>query len=161
MIGFIPSEPDLRISRHTALQSVVLPSRGLAYRVIGLFQAKQTKIGKVSIVPSCLVSAIRSGASISACPLAQDGTQPAPYKTIFHAERRMVAVFEVFVPSAQNAVHIPDDLGHAVARGAFGLRPDRISELMATFASRPATASLEVIAKKVKGVGFVAATQCK
>ena len=60
-----------------------------------------------------------------------------------------MAVFEVFEPALERAIHVRDDLGHTVPGCSLGLRPDRVPELLAAFATRPVFAGLEVVAKKV------------
>src|SRR5262249_44160604 len=114
--------PSLRTGRadlpHSALQSVVLPARGLTDRGMGLLQAKQPKCGKVGIGPARLVGTICFGTPFPAASFAQDASQPAADKAIFHAECRAIAVLEVFKPAPQRAVHVSDDLGHAMPRGA-------------------------------------------
>ena len=117
---------------------------------MGLLQAKQPERGKVSVGPARLVGTICFGTPFPMTSFAQDATQPAADKAIFHAECRPVAVLEVFKPAPQRAVHVGDDLGHAMPRGPLGLRPDRVPEFLAALASRPAFASLEVVAEKVK-----------
>ena len=83
---------------------------------------------------------------------AQDASQPASNESIFHAECRPVAVFEVFKPAPERAIHVSDDLGHALPGGSLGLRPDRVPEFLAAFAARPVFTSLEVIAEKIKAI---------
>src|SRR5215471_9201253 len=148
--------PSLRTGRadlpHPALQSVVLPARGLAGHDVGLLQAKQPKRGKVGIGPARLVGPICFGTPFPMASFAQDASQPAAHKAVFHAECRTVAVLEVFIPAPQRPVHVGDDLGHAVPRGPLGLCPDRIPELLAALLARPALAGLEVVAEKVKAV---------
>src|SRR3974390_460346 len=76
----------------------------------------------------------RFGTPFSVASFAQDAPQPAADESIFPAECRAVAVFEVFKPAPQRPVHVHDDLGHAVPGGPLGLRPDRVPEFLATFA---------------------------
>src|SRR5262249_46272558 len=99
--------------------------------------------------PARLVDTICFGTPFPMASLAQDASQPAAHKAVFPAECRTVAVLEVFKPAPQRPVHVGDDLGHAVPRGPLGLRPDRVSELLAALVPRPALASLEVVAEKV------------
>src|SRR5216683_7077948 len=123
---------------------------------MGLLQAKQPERDKVGIGPAGLVGTICFGTPFPAASFAQDASQSAADKAIFHAECRTVAVLEVFKPAPQRPVHVRDDLGHAMPRGPLGLRPDRVSELLAALTPRPATASLKVVAEKVKAtVAFV------
>jgi hypothetical protein len=61
-------------------------------------------------------------------------------------------MFEVLKPAPQRPVHVSDSRGHAASRGSLGLRPDCISEFLEALAARPALASLEVIAEKIKAV---------
>jgi hypothetical protein len=72
-----PSEPDMRISRHTALRLVVLPGRGLTCCEMGLLQVEKPKRIKVGNGPACLVGAVRSGTPFSDGFDAQYASQPA------------------------------------------------------------------------------------
>src|ERR1700730_9747027 len=119
---------------------------------MGVLQAVDPKRRKVGNRPACLVGTVRFGTPLPATALAQDASQPATDEAVFHAECRSAAVLEVFKPAPQRAVNVRDDLGHAVSRGPLGLRPDRVPELLAALASRPALASPEVVAEKVKAV---------
>src|SRR5262249_23494728 len=129
-----------------------LPARGLTDRDMGLFQAKQPKRSKVGIGPARLVGTIGFGTPFPMTSFAQDASQSATDEAIFHAECRAVAVLEVFKPAPQRPVHVLDNLGHAVSGGPLGLRTDRVSELLAALAARPALAGLEVVAEKVKAI---------
>ena len=117
---------------------------------MGIFQAEQPKRGKVSNRPSRVIGPVGFGTPFPMTSFTQDTAQPASNETIFHTECRTVAVLEVLKPAPQRPVHIGDDAGHALSRGLLGLRPDRVSELLAALVARPASAGFEVIAEEVK-----------
>jgi hypothetical protein len=142
----------MRISRHPALQSVVLPPRGLTCRGMGVLQVEEPKRSKVGNWPACLVGTVSFGTPLPMASFAQNASQSAANKSVFQAECLGAAVLEVLKPAPQRPVYVRDDLRHAVSGGSFGLRPNRISEFLEAFAARPALASLEVIAKKIKAV---------
>jgi hypothetical protein len=119
---------------------------------MGVLQVEKPKRIKVGNWPACLVGAVPFGTPFPMGLTAQYASQPASDESIFRAECLVVAMFEVLKPAPQRPVHVSDGLGHAASRGSLGLRPDCISEFLKAFAARPALASLEVIAEKIKAV---------
>jgi hypothetical protein len=90
------SEPDLRICRHPALQSVVLPARGLTCCDLGTLQVEKPKRVKVGNWPAFLVGTLCSGAPSPMGLPAQEASQPAAYKSVFHTECRAAAMSITF-----------------------------------------------------------------
>src|SRR5271156_7184464 len=105
------SPPSLRTVQadfpHTALQSVVLPLRGLTRQRMGCFQAIQPVFGKVGISPALMIRS--SATTFPALPFAEDASQPHPYPAVQIRERRLVAVFEILKPTTQCRIQRPDD----------------------------------------------------
>jgi hypothetical protein len=118
-----PSEPDMRVSRHTALRLVVLPARGLTCCEMGVLQVEKPKRIKVGNGPACLVGAVRSGTPFPMGLTAQYASQSASDESIFRAECLVVAMFEVLKPAPQRPVHVSDGLGHATSAQCRLYRP--------------------------------------
>src|ERR1700730_17782360 len=135
-MGFDP--PSLRTGRadlpHPALQSMVLPTRGLARLLIGTLQAEEPMFGKEGIGPRDVVGA--AGDPRAPVLLARDIAQPPADPAVERRECRALAVLEVVEPAAQRRIEVLDDLEQAVSRGAFGLGPDHILELLQAFGGR-------------------------
>ena len=68
--------PRRTVFPHTALQSVVLPRRGLTGQRMGCFQAIQPMLGKEGVRPALMISP--AATSFLAQAFAEDASQPHP-----------------------------------------------------------------------------------
>src|SRR5215211_2546468 len=91
-----------------------------------------------------------SGTSLSFVSVTLDAAQPLPHEPVQFSEGYAVAVLEVLEPTVQCPVHIFDDGLHAPRAHTSGLLPDCFFELVQALLTRPACATLEVIAQKIK-----------
>src|SRR5260370_7050713 len=83
-------------------------------------------------------------------PLTQDSTQAHSYPLIQRWKGSFMTVFEVSEPARQRLVHRLNDYSHAVPMSASRFIPNRRFQFGHTLSSRPAIATLKVIAQKVK-----------
>ena len=91
---------------HTALQSVVLPPRGLTGSSMGCNQGEQPALRKVGIRPALMIGP--APRSLSATPASQDATQAHPHPAVQRAKRGLRAVLEVPKPTHQSSVQTDD-----------------------------------------------------
>src|SRR5215813_2314927 len=148
--------PALRTGRadlpHPALQSVVLPTRGLTGLGMALLQAVEAMLGKEGIWPSVMIGSVRSGDALTLRLFPQHASQPAADPAVERFEDPAVAVLEVFEPAPQDGIHAGDDLGQALSGGALGLGSDVVLELSQALLPRPAFAGLEAVAQEIKAI---------
>src|SRR5207253_8340910 len=100
--------PSLRTGRadfpHPALQSVVLPARGLAGQGMGFLQAIEPKLGKVGVGPARLIGTVRFGTPLPTASFAQAASKPTADPAVFNAECRVVAEIDVLDTARSNQV---------------------------------------------------------
>src|SRR5438552_7436876 len=87
-------------------------------------------------------------------PLTQDSTQAHSYPLIQRWKGSFMTVFEVPEPARQRLVHRLNDYSHAVPMSASRFTPNRRFQFGHTLSSRPAIATLKVIAQKVKATAL-------
>src|SRR5437870_1998438 len=87
-------------------------------------------------------------------PLTQDSTQAHSYPLIQRWKGSFMTVFEVPEPARQRLVHRLNDDSQAVPMSASRFTPNRRFQFGHTLSSRPAIATLKVIAQKVKATAL-------
>ena len=131
--------PSLRTGQagfpHPALQSVVLPSRGLTHRGMGCNQGEQPTLGEEGIGPALMVDAA-SGAAL-ALAFTQDASQPHAQPPIQLRKRPEAAVLEVSKPALQRPVQVRDDGRETIPMATPGLGAQRVLQLIQALASGP------------------------
>src|SRR6202012_3559564 len=144
--------PSLRTGRadlpHPALQSVVLPARGLTGLSVGCDEGEQPKLSKEGVGPAVMIPA--QSPAFATLPTAQDAPQTHPDPPVQVPEGRPVAVFEVFKPASLGSPEIGDDPLQAVPTGPRGLGSDLVLQLSQALRARPAIAALAVIPQEVE-----------
>lgn len=117
---------------------------------MGLYKVEKPLFPKELIRPALMI--MSSTNTFKPFALSQDTSNPASHPTIHRGERPFVAMFEVLEPSSKGAIDLFDDHCQAMAVAAPGLRADGVFELLEALPSRPASAFLKVVPKKVKSL---------
>jgi len=115
---------------------------------MGIYKAEKPIVPKELIRPALMI--MSSANTFKPYALAQDTSNPSSHPAIQRGKRPFIAMFEELKPSSHGAIDLFDDPCQAMAIAAPGLGPDGILELLEALPSRPTSAVLKVVPKKVK-----------
>ena len=117
---------------------------------MGIYKAEKPIIPKELVRPALMI--MSPADSFEPYAIAQDTSNPSSHPTIDRGKGPSIAMFEVLKPSSHGAVDVFDDHCQAMPVAAAGLGADSILELLEALPSRPASAVLKVVPKKVKSL---------
>src|SRR5271157_3009886 len=144
--------PSLRTGQadlpHPALQSVVLPPRGLTGGGMGRHQREQPALRKVGFGPALMIRS--ASRSLSAPPAAQDAAQSHAHPTVQRGERGLMAVLKIPKPAPQGLIQIDEGGRQALPVRAPGLGSNCVSKFSLTLPAWPFAALLEMVAEKIE-----------
>ncbi len=117
---------------------------------MGVFKAEKPMIPKELVWPALMI--MPSTNAFEPYTLSQDTSNPAAHPRVNRGKGPLVAMLKVFEPSHKGAIDVFDDHCQALAITAPGLGADGVFELLETLSSRPTSAALKVVPKKVKSL---------
>ena len=115
---------------------------------MGFYKAEKSLNPKESVGPAKMI--VSSADAMELFAFAQDAPKASPHPFIHDRKGWSVAVLKVSKPTFQGTVDVFDDRGQTPAIAALGFGSNGILELPHTFRARPPSASLKMVAEKVK-----------
>src|SRR5919198_5515710 len=115
---------------------------------MGCGKRKQPLRRKVSIGPALMVCSSSPSAQLET--FAENTAQPHSHPFVLRLERGLVAMFEIFKPASQRAVHILNSNLQGAPVRAPGFPANGVPQLLNALGARPSIAPLKVIAQKVE-----------